>query len=275
MTEKFGAIPYQHAEWISKNRLADPVTGADSDGYLLSALTGGVHANFDASVMEDAADDGSLSVATVTTKGDLIVCDNTALNTVTALPAVAKGRFFVSQGVGEQPVYAAAAASTAAGALPLLGAGVDIAYVEPVAKGRFFVSNAVNTAPKYATAAASTAAGAIPVAGAGVDIGYVEPVAANQLLVSNGVNVAPVYSPRFFSGVTAGGGQFAIAGLIATSRVVCTINSTLGNDLVFACAVPNAGGFIQFYVKDVTTAAAVADAAMADGIAVAVCVVTL
>ena len=54
MTEKFGTIPYQHAEWLSKNRMADPVTGADSDGYLLGALTGGFHANFDSSFMEDS-----------------------------------------------------------------------------------------------------------------------------------------------------------------------------------------------------------------------------
>lgn len=318
MTEKFGTIPYQHAEWLSKNRMADPVTGADSDGYLFQAITGGFHANFDGSVMEDVADDSGISVASVETKGDLIVCNDTVLNTTIPLPDVAKGRIFVSQGVGEIPIYAtapvaaagaiplcgagadiayvepaakgkfiigqgvaaapiysAAAVSTAAGAVVIAGAGVDPAYVEPVAKGRLFVSDAVNTAPKYATGAVSTAAGAIPLLGAGVDVAYVEPVAANQCLMSNGVNVAPVFSPRFFSGVTAGGGQFVIAGLTAASRVVCTINSTLGNDLVFACAVPNAGGFIQFYVKDVTVAANVPDAAMADGIAVAVCVVTL
>jgi hypothetical protein len=254
MTEKFGAIPYQHAEWISKNRLADPVTGADSDGYLLSALTSGVHANFDGSVMEDAADDGSLSVATVDVKGDLIVCDSTALNTVTRLPAVAKGRFFVSQGVGEQPVYAAAAASTAAGALPLLGAGVDIAYVEPVAAGRMLISKGVNLAPAYNAAAGTN--NSFGLFNAAADATFLAPGTVNQVLKGVGAATAPAWTTVDFSGSTGTGGtvgQIAVTNMTATGAVVVTPLADLGGALVLSHVVCGVG-LITIYTKDLDVA---------------------
>lgn len=86
-TMKFCSIAYQHADWLSKNRLADPVTGCDSDGYLLSALTGGFHANFDSSVIEAPVSDTAIFEDVVTTIGDMLVCDSTANDTVTRLPA--------------------------------------------------------------------------------------------------------------------------------------------------------------------------------------------
>lgn len=107
MTQKFGSVTYQHAEWLSKNRMADPVTGCDSDGFLFSALTGGFHANFDSSVIEAPLDGTGVMEDVVTTIGDLIVCDSTANDTVTRLANGGAGTIFVGT-TGAVPKYLAA-----------------------------------------------------------------------------------------------------------------------------------------------------------------------
>lgn len=80
MANKLGTIPFQHAEWLSKNRLADPTVGSDSDGYLLQALTGGFHANFDGSLMaaetilaDTTVNTGVVSVPGMTATGKVLV----------------------------------------------------------------------------------------------------------------------------------------------------------------------------------------------------------
>lgn len=214
MVQKFAGVPLRHADWVSDKKLADQETGCASDGFIMSALACGAHANFDGSVMEDAADDGSISAATYATKGDLVVCNDTALNTVQALPDVPKGRIFVSQGVGEIPIYAVAAASTAAGALVIAGAGVDIGYVEPATVGRVLVSNGANVAPVY------SGAGAI-----------------NQPLVGN-TGAVPTFQARYIkTTVNAADGVISVPGLKANGAIVVTFLADPTGDLVLSHVV--------------------------------------
>jgi len=214
MSLKLCTIQFQHAEWLSKNRLADPTVGDDNDGYLFSALTGGFHANFDGSYMEDAADDSGLSVAVVDVVGDLIYCNSTALNTVTRLPMVANS-ILTSNAGATAPVWMAAAtvgrvavgsaagpkmlaAPAADGAFAVGNNTVDMSYVPAVALGRVMTSGGAGVAPKY------LAAGTL-----------------GQTLISAGA-ADPVWQTRDFNTVTTiiTGVVAGITGMTANGAVV-------------------------------------------------------
>ncbi len=246
VTQKFGAITHQHAEWLSKNRLADPVTGCDSDGYLLSALLSGFHANFDGSYMEEAAPAGSSVAGIVETLGDIPVCDSTANNTLAPVVAVTKGRFFVSDGVATLPKYAAAPTATA-GALVVAGDGADVAYVEPVAAGRFLVSAAANTKPKFVVAGTNNS---LPLCNTAADPTFLAPGTANQLLKGVGAATAPAWTTVDYSGITSAAGEIAIANMTGAGAVVVTPLENLGAGIVVSHVICDVGK-ITIYSKDI------------------------
>ena len=245
-TLKFGAITHQHAEWLSNNRLADPVTGCNSDGYLLSALLSGFHANFDGSYMEEAAPGGSTVTGIVDTLGDIPVCDSTALNTLAPVLAVAKGRFFVSDGVATTPKYAAAPNATA-GALVAAGAGTDLGYVEPVAAGQFLVSAASNTKPKFVVAGTNNS---FPLGNTAADPTFLAPGTANQVLKGVGAATAPAWKTVDYSGTTSATGEIVVTDMTATGAVVVTPLENLGAGIVLSHVVCG-GGLITVYSKDI------------------------
>lgn len=128
-TLRFGSLDYQHATWLSNNRMADPVTGSDSDGFLLAALLGGFHTNFDGCTSEmtntitgvTAGGAGEIAIQGMTTSGRVVV----------TLDEDASGALVLSHvvpGANKITIYTKDVLSVAVdGGVAVIGDGINVA----------------------------------------------------------------------------------------------------------------------------------------------------